>query len=555
MFAAVLPVVVFALSTLIQPSQDSFVDLWQHVDAIRDDTGRLTLEDVRAPSAPWQRSSALPEIHTATRLHPAVDWFRLRVRPAELGDYTIVVSQHALEADLFVPLPGGRVEHVRSGGDIPGSDKQISDENAIELPPAALDGRPIYLRVVTAYDHNTVFSLMGEASWLQSQVDREMWERPLLLWAGFVAAFGVLNILLAQRLRRATYAYYAAAVISAALEVVTLTGDGWRWIWPGIGVEYDIGINGSYTLAIGFAVWFGREFLQTRRNFPRLDALIVGLLGVFVAVNAMLIVFPEQLVAWGQYNPAESEATALAFAPLVCCAAIAVRRGSREALAYLLAVLGVLAGNVLGWAATNRLLPFDTILLIAPTLGFAWEALLLSIALAERLRSFERAASIDPLTRLANRRALDAVLTSEIEFASRTHAPLSALVLDIDKFKAYNDRFGHLAGDVALQLVAKTFADALRAIDCAARFGGEELVAVLPGTDLAGAHALAERMRSELRDAAVPHPDGVDGVLTVSIGAACARPGETGDALIARADAALYASKSTGRDRVSVAAP
>jgi diguanylate cyclase (GGDEF)-like protein len=200
------------------------------------------------------------------------------------------------------------------------------------------------------------------------------------------------------------------------------------------------------------------------------------------------------------------------------------------------------------------LLPQWTIFILAPTLGFAWEALLLSLALAERFRTFERDASIDPLTRLINRRALEQNLAREVEHANRTRAPFSVLVVDIDNFKAYNDRFGHMAGDVALQHAARIFGGALRAIDSAARFGGEEFVALLPDTDLTGALTLGERLRIALREAAIPHPDGIDGVLTVSVGAACARLGESGAAVIGRADMALYEAKNDGRDRVSAAA-
>lgn len=553
MFQGVFPAVVLAISAVLTPSQDSLIDLWQHVDTIRDDAGRLSLADVRAPDAPWQPQTALPDVHTATRFHPSIDWFRLRVHPAAPGEYAIVVSEHALDAQLFVPLGGGRIERLHTGGEVPQIGKPIPEQNIVVLPAAALDGRAIYLRVVSSFDHNSVFLLTSERGMAAMQRTWDQWERPQLLWAGFVIAFGLLNILLALRLRRSTYAYYAGAVLSAAVQVLVLTGDAWRWLWPGIGIDYDLAVTSSYTLAIVFAVIFGRAFLRTRRAFPRLDALILVTLGIFIATNTMLFFDPEQMIVWRQYDPAESEATALVLVPVVICAVRAARRGSRDAFAYLLAVLGVLIGNVVGWAENNALLPTWTIFVLAPTVGFGWEATLLSVALAERLRTYERDASIDPLTRLTNRRALQEALTYEMEHTKRTLAPLGVLVLDIDNFKAYNDRFGHVAGDVALQLVAQLFGGSLRAIDCAARFGGEEFVALLPGTDLAGALALGDRIRTALREAAIPHPDGIDGLLTVSIGAACAQAGESGEALIARADRALYAAKNAGRDRVTAA--
>jgi diguanylate cyclase (GGDEF)-like protein len=209
---------------------------------------------------------------------------------------------------------------------------------------------------------------------------------------------------------------------------------------------------------------------------------------------------------------------------------------------------------VIGGAANNLLVqPYTALLHIAPTLGFAWEALLLSLALAERLRSFEHDALIDPLTSLTNRRGLEQAMAIEFAVAARTQAPYSVLVLDVDNFKAFNDRYGHLAGDRALKTVAASLGGALRQIDCAARFGGEEFVALLPATDLNGAIALGERVREAVRAQGVQHPDGIGGVLTVSVGAACAQPGESAEALLARADTALYWAKNQGRDRVEPA--
>jgi len=553
MFQAAFPALLFAISSLLTPGQTSLVDLWQNVDAIRDDTGQLSLADVRRANAPWQPAASLPVLHVATRVHPSIMWFRLRVHPPEPGAYTIVVSEHALDARLFVPLADGSVVTRVSGGDVPAAQKPVAAQNTIDLPAAALQGRPIYLRVVSSYDRNSVFQLAGDTRLQHMLRGWEAWERPQLLFAGFVASFGVLNVLLAIRLRRPMYGYYAGAVFAAALQVLVWTGDAWRWLWPGIGVEYDLAITASYTLAIGLAVVFGRAFLETRRAFPRLDTIILVMLGVFVLTNAMLAFDPEQLIRWNFYDVAESVATALVLAPVACCAAIAARRGARDALVYVLAVLGVLIGNVAGWAENNMILPVWTIFVLAPTLGFAWEATLLSFAITERLRTFERDASIDPLTRLMNRRALEAALTREMEHAQRSRNPFSVLIVDIDRFKTYNDRFGHMAGDVALQLFARIFGGTLRAIDCAARFGGEEFVALLPGTDLPGALALGERLRIGMREAAIPHPDGIDGILTVSVGAACARPGESGAAVIGRADFALYDAKNDGRDRVVLA--
>jgi diguanylate cyclase (GGDEF)-like protein len=154
----------------------------------------------------------------------------------------------------------------------------------------------------------------------------------------------------------------------------------------------------------------------------------------------------------------------------------------------------------------------------------------------------------DALTGMGNRWALTDDL-AKLDANARSSRETFALALcDVDHFKAYNDLLGHLAGDQALRAISATVRGALRSGDAAYRFGGEELLLVLRDTTRPEALAAAERVRAAVEAAALRHPGGVGGILTVSIGVA-AGPGESG-ALVARADAALYAAKRDGRNRV-----
>jgi diguanylate cyclase (GGDEF)-like protein len=154
----------------------------------------------------------------------------------------------------------------------------------------------------------------------------------------------------------------------------------------------------------------------------------------------------------------------------------------------------------------------------------------------------------DPLTGLRNRRALVEELP-DVELDARRHdQPFAIAICDVDRFKAYNDRLGHIAGDQALRAIAATVRMQLRPGDAAYRYGGEELVLVLRDADAREAYAVAERVREAVESAAVPHPADPRGVVTVSIGVATGK----GDApeLLARADRALYAAKHGGRNGV-----
>ncbi len=155
----------------------------------------------------------------------------------------------------------------------------------------------------------------------------------------------------------------------------------------------------------------------------------------------------------------------------------------------------------------------------------------------------------DALTGLKNRRAFAERLAAEAERSGRYGAPLSLLLLDVDDFKGYNDRFGHPAGDEVLRRVAALLLGATRRADLVARYGGEEFAVLLPDTVLEGALLLAERCRRAVAAADWPRRG-----VTVSVGVAVLSHGGTGgDGLVAAADQALYRAKRGGRDRVAAA--
>jgi diguanylate cyclase (GGDEF)-like protein len=135
--------------------------------------------------------------------------------------------------------------------------------------------------------------------------------------------------------------------------------------------------------------------------------------------------------------------------------------------------------------------------------------------------------------------------------ARRAGWPLSLLILDADRFKQFNDRYGHGEGDEALKSIAQCIRTRLRRpTDTAFRIGGEEFAIILPETDLKGAGVVAEAVRHELRSLCIPHVDNTPGVMTVSVGMACTGPtAEAPASLFSRADAALYHAKENGRDR------
>jgi diguanylate cyclase (GGDEF)-like protein len=211
-------------------------------------------------------------------------------------------------------------------------------------------------------------------------------------------------------------------------------------------------------------------------------------------------------------------------------------------LALLAAVCGVessrlsgeqLAPPVLTWNAAQQLGVF---LLLAVVLD----------AFKKRLLHEQQAARTDPLTSLSNRRAFVEAAWLELERGRRHGRPLSLLYMDCDDFKLVNDRRGHVAGDAVLLAVGSTLRQAVRGLDTVARLGGDEFGILLPEVDGAGAIALAERLRLQLREALAGRGDDV----TFSIGVATfVRPPSSVDEMILRADELMYRAKRSGKDR------
>ncbi|TBW34767.1 GGDEF domain-containing protein [Siculibacillus lacustris] len=174
--------------------------------------------------------------------------------------------------------------------------------------------------------------------------------------------------------------------------------------------------------------------------------------------------------------------------------------------------------------------------------------------LSHRYDQLRLISQMDPLTGVANRRAVDGHIAEMADRSRQTGEPLALLMIDVDHFKMFNDRYGHPAGDRCLTWVAAaTRSQVRRQGDLVGRFGGEEFIVVLPATGLADAIRVGERIRAAIESAAIPHDGNGEGaVVTVSIGVAAGHVSDTRlpRDLLLEADAALYAAKDGGRNRV-----
>ncbi len=227
-------------------------------------------------------------------------------------------------------------------------------------------------------------------------------------------------------------------------------------------------------------------------------------------------------------------------------------RGGRGTRAFLFAAFSVLA-----LAAGAELAAREGVLLGTPALpplgvGFVLFTALLLPRVAEQERRLFTRATTDPLTGLLNRAAFEERAQAEIARAERTGRSLAIAMLDIDHFKSFNDHHGHPAGDAALSAVARAVARTVRGIDAAGRYGGEEFIVLLVEAEADAALPALERIRSAVASLGPPR---IARPITISAGIAVHQglfSRVTFASLVARADAALYAAKNSGRDRVSL---
>jgi two-component system cell cycle response regulator len=194
--------------------------------------------------------------------------------------------------------------------------------------------------------------------------------------------------------------------------------------------------------------------------------------------------------------------------------------------------------------------PFEPSELLA-RVSAAFRVKTLQDQLRQRNSELDAMSRTDALTGLPNRREMQERMTAAASAARRHHQPSAVLMVDIDHFKKVNDTYGHHAGDLVLRAVAGRLSAACRAEDSAGRWGGEEFLVVAPMTSLVGGEKLAEHIRSSIGDSAVPIGDGSVIAVTASIGVAAGE--QPAEVVLAAADAALYAAKSAGRNRVVTA--
>ena len=496
-------------------------------------------------------------------LHFAKDearWYRLRLQ-ADWREPSapLLVIHNARFQPVTLYAPGDyraqRQYHAQSGRDARFSRRAL----VFELPRDLTAAQSVYLRLPGA-TRNVPFTAQVYPE-QPYQVADIGWVRVMVLFEAVQFTMLMVGLTLWLALRERLYGYFVGYLLPQFLYLLVSTGDlyllaGSQWLEPlGIRLLWFVA-----ALSTPFALSFIIEFCELRRSAPRFARLLAWLRLPW-AVLTVTALLPMRLHAGNSLQPDIGNALYLLCAlAAVSAVLLAWRRGGVAAGIFLLAWMPQSIFTALRAMQVLLQFPLPGWLEFGLPAALSLSSLVLTLGLGlatlQARRERDRArdeAQRDVLTGLLNRRALMARIAEALTEARQTRQTLSLLFLDLDHFKAVNDRYGHLVGDACLRIVAERVHAELRPGDTLARWGGEEFVVLLPDAAPCEAAAIGERIRQRVQ----AHPFRIgseDIAVTVSLGIAghTRTSMDSPEQLIEQADAALYRAKAEGRNRLAV---
>jgi len=519
----------------------------------------------------------------------SVYWFHIRVANEhnQTKKWWMEIKDPLLDRiDIYYQFTDGSISHELLGDHHPFGERKIKTRNPTSvLELGAKEQANIFIRIQTYGLLSAPIFFWQPEAYPSSVLNLQM---EYGIYYGIIAALFLYNLMVFFSIKDVSYLYYCLFVGSYALWQFSYNGLGYEYLWPNNGQINLIVALLANTFYGFFMLLFTRSFLNISTLFPRLNK--------FVLVLACMIIIPLTIFFFIDKSIGVKTNVFFIFSAILTVFALGIYtffRGVTEAryflLAWLTLIIGILAFNFvfLGW------IPPSFLAIHGQQIGSAVEAILLSFALAHRVRLLkeendrmqaeanqclehrveERTQALDatlkqleqanellknlslhdPLTGLSNRLSLKEKYQNEWSKSRRKGVDLAVLMIDIDHFKSVNDLHGHLCGDQALCLVAKIVKQVInRQNDIVARYGGEEFIAVLPNTGNEGAYHIAERLRKKMEDTNFVF-GGHCIKLTISIGYAILAHSDCEkepDNLVDEADRALYSAKNNGRNQV-----
>ena len=562
-----------------------------------DPSHQLTIEDiVNRTELNWKvNQQEIPSFGFS----PHTYWFRFNL-PQSTHAWLLDLDYALLDQITFYRLSDKKVlETLHTGDQLSFANRPIKHRAFLFPIPISGHQQTIILKIRSTSAIQLPIVLWPEKTFFEQDQYRFAEHG---IYYGIVLVMALYNFFLFLRLRDTAFAFYVLYVITFALAQLTLTGFSYQFIWPESPEWNERSLAVITPLIVVSGAVFVSNFLQLQRFYPKLYRFIFlqAMTGIVLASLSTFLPYAVMI----RYGASLAILTCLSI--LIISYYITFKRAHKYAIYFSAAWSAFLIGTVV--LAMNKfgLLPRTGVTESSAQIGSAIEILLLSFALAERLHDANKRhllaesetrrmseelvvvqqkqnealeekvsertndlrlaldkvkrlneelsdlSTMDQVTGVRNRRYFDDMLTREFGRGRRNQATLSLIMIDLDHFKAVNDNYGHLVGDLCLKTVSKAIYDVVkRPPDLVCRYGGEELAVILPETSLEGAMMLAERIRQHIETLEILANDKVVSV-TASLGVASILPGEgiDSDLVISLADKALYKAKRSGRNQV-----
>ncbi|SDL96583.1 diguanylate cyclase (GGDEF) domain-containing protein [Franzmannia pantelleriensis] len=562
--------------TLALSSEQERYSLDPYTAYVADPHRTLTLEALLSDPIVFTPAQQRSDLHLGYT--PAPMWLRAELRNAsDLPQQWIVQFEYPfLDYVRLHVVRDQDTQVLESGSAVPVSQRALPHRQAVFPLPLAPGETVILLTRIEAHGSKMLSANVLQPERFYASNDRQnFW---LATYFGMLLALGVYNLLLFFGLRERVFLHYALFVFGFTLAILTFNGTGTLIFWSGLGEHSGRLVTLGFTLASAMATLFAQSFLDTATYSPRWHRML-GLfrLWCWLAV-AMALILPMQAAL--QVMDVTGFSAALL---LLACAVSSSLRHVPGARLFTLAWSILLLGASVFALRNLGILPSNFITLHGIQIGSALEMLLLSFALAarfnklkrqkeqaqaemltslkrheaaleqkvaERTAKLEAMASSDMLTGLLNRIGLARSASSALQRSRRTQQPAALLMLDLDDFKPINDRFGHAAGDLVLQQVARRITEQARAGDHCARFGGDEFIVLVENCGTEQDVAEIRQRLLETITAPIDLPSGHRVSVGVSIGSSRYTGGPPDfEELLRQADSAMYRTKGQTGER------
>jgi diguanylate cyclase (GGDEF)-like protein len=548
----------------LHPQQDEY-RLAPHAYLLKDADKALTIQDVSAP----ERAGEFLPVHSRSLnlgVSDAAYWIRFtlkddRPRSGILQSLVLDLSWENLDSvRLFIPRAGeAGFRMLETGGRYQRPNSPLRGMR----PVIALDTEDnttatYYLRI----EHEGALFLPLHIRSVENFLALN-WSRAAIngFYVGMLFSIAMYNFLLFLALRQRVYLFYVGYVLFGMLYYLSKINVLEEMLFAGM-PEVDVRVRLScLSLAALCCFLFARDFLFTSAHAPRLDLVLRGWAVLWAVFACLVPVLPVNFM--------DISTSLLGIVTPLVCVAVGLRRYWQgfAPSRYFIVAWGMLSVAYALWSLMHLgLMPAEEYIpwTVQGVSGF--EIVLLSFALSHRVRvlreekeaagqrerRYRELAITDELTGLYNVRFFRTQLPLEVQRAEKLGLPLSLALLDIDDFKRFNDTQGHPAGDAALRQAGAIILQSVRERDVACRYGGEEFVILFPATTAEEAVEAADRIRLSYaqarRAAGMPHYGA-----TLSVGMAQLLPNESPEALVERADRALYQAKNSGKNRVILA--